>query len=456
MEALDIMSSRKTSAQFYMIVGLGKSGESCVRYLLESGQQVMAVDSRENPPALAALRRDYPQLDIRLGPFKDSDFAGQKEIIVSPGVAMSTPALQLAQQNGAECYGDIELFVRFANAPIIAITGSNGKSTVVTMLAEMFNATGKRAIAAGNIGKPVVDILREGDASPPDYYVLELSSFQLETTHSLDAAVSLILNISPDHMDRYDSYEAYRTAKAGIYSGHGKIVVAVDEIELAGLLPPDRNTINFGETAKGENDIHIADCDGEACIFYRKQKLLSQRGLKVPGRHNLVNAAAALAVAVAVDVPVEPMAKALKQFKGLAHRLQFIIECNHIRWYNDSKGTNVGATVAAVEGLDRKVVLIAGGEGKDADFTKLAPVLKSNGRALVLIGQDANKIEQAVSGVVKTVHAVDLDDAVAKAAKMAEDGDAIMLSPACASFDMFRNYEDRGEKFITAVKQYVN
>ncbi len=437
-----------------LVVGLGKTGLSCVRFLLRQGRTVKVVDSREDPPGLSMLQQDYPQLQCRLGPFEQQDFEQAEEIVISPGVAVSTPQVQAARQAGVACIGDVELFARHVRAPVVAVTGSNGKSTVVSLISAMLEAAGYRVALGGNIGTPVLDLLHGPE---PDYYVLELSSFQLETTSSLNAAVSVILNLTEDHMDRYESFAQYREAKARIYRGDGVIVAANDERGVAETLPDGREILFYGKPGGEKSPVFAVEQDAAGTwISHEGRPVLAASSLRLQGRHNLYNVAAAMTVCHALGVDVEAMCKAATAFRGLPHRMQFVAEHQGVCWINDSKGTNVGATVAAVQGLQRKAVLIAGGVAKDADFSELAPALARHARGLVLFGRDAGMIAAAVEQVIQPCFASGLDDAVARAAALARPGDAVLLSPACASFDMFSDFEDRGRQFVRAVETYIS
>ena len=365
---------------------------------------------------------------------------------------MMLPALRAARLAGATVISEIELFARHANAPIIAITGSNGKSTVTTWLGYMAQCAGVDVALGGNLGTPALELLRE---PAPAFYVLELSSFQLETTHGLNAAAATVLNISADHMDRYHGLDDYVAAKRRVYQGDGVMVLDLDNPTMAEMRCADRRCVPFSLQSAPVDGFGIAEHAGTARIHAFGRPLLAVNELSLPGRHNAANALAALALGHAMSLPESGMLEALRTFRGLPHRTEWVGRAGCVDWYNDSKGTNVGATVAAIEGMDKPVVLIAGGDGKDADFGPLRPVLAQHGRAVVLIGRDASRIESAVAGAVSVRRATDLREAIQLAATLAKPDDVVLFSPACASFDMFDDYEQRGECFRQLVRRWV-
>jgi UDP-N-acetylmuramoylalanine--D-glutamate ligase len=436
-----------------VIVGAGKTGLSCARYLAPLGGRLAVVDSRDAPPELQTLRRELPQIPVFTGRFDVQLLARARLIVVSPGVSLVEPAIRAAADAGAEVIGDIELFCREAHAPMVAVTGANGKSTVATLVARMIDASGRRAALGGNIGIPALALL--GDATP-DFYVLELSSFQLETVRSLDAAAAAVLNITPDHMDRYRSLEEYAAAKARIYSGKGAMILNLDDPRVAALRQPGRRTCGFTLSEPGADEFGLRHAGAEDWLVHGRQPLLRTTELRLRGRHNIANALAALALGSAIGLPPEPMLSALRSFTGLPHRCQWVAACEGVDWYDDSKGTNVGAACAAIAGLaeGRKLVLIAGGDGKGADFVPLADVATGRVRAAVLIGRDASLLGAVLAPVVDTCFATDLPSAVAAAGRLAQPGDAVLLSPACSSLDMFRSFEERGAVFSEAARRF--
>ncbi len=438
-----------------LIVGLGKTGLSCARFFAARGIPAAVIDSREDPPGLESLRSELPDTALFLGRFDPVVFEEAEQLVVSPGVSLKEPLIQQALARGIPVIGDVELFATQAPAPVVAITGSNGKSTVTSLLGEMAQQAGLRVKVGGNLGEPALDLLDE-DAQ---LYVLELSSFQLETTRSLCPAAAVVLNLTPDHMDRYDDVGAYGAAKAVIYQGAHKRIFNLDDAAVMAMRQGGGDDLFFtlGEPETG--CFGLRRYEGAVWICQGEQKLMPAADLPVPGSHNRANALAALALGSAIGLRMEGMLAALRRFHGLPHRTQFVAEHQGVRWYNDSKGTNVGACVAALEGLDSetegKTVLIAGGECKGADFAPLVPVVACAVRAVVLIGRDAPSLERVLTGIVPLYHAEDMDEAVQAAAQQARPGDRVLLSPACASFDMFDNYEDRGRCFMDAVTRFI-
>ncbi|WP_457667047.1 UDP-N-acetylmuramoyl-L-alanine--D-glutamate ligase [Thiolapillus sp.] len=437
-----------------LIVGLGVTGLSCARYLHARGVRQLAVaDSREHPPGLEALKAELPDIGLFLGRFDEALFRQTDLLVVSPGVSLETPVIRKAMEAGVTAVGDVELFARDVQGRIAAITGSNGKSTVTTLLGLMANAAGKDAVAGGNLGEPVLELLE----NPHELYVLELSSFQLETTHSLAPEVAVVLNISADHMDRYVGMADYADTKSRIYR-HARIGVYNLDDPRVMAMPRTAQALFFtlGEPA-GQDCFGVIRQAGEAWLSQGDRKLLPAKELLMPGQHNRANALAALAMGSALDLPLEAMLEVLRTYPGLAHRTEFVCEHEGVKWYNDSKGTNPGATIAALEGLhagdDSRTVLIAGGDCKQADFTELVQVIGETARAVVLIGRDQRQIGDLLDSAVERVQAEDMDDAVARAAALAVPGDRVLLSPACASFDMFDGFEQRGNLFRDAVRR---
>jgi len=437
-----------------LIVGLGKTGLSCARFLSGQGIRVAITDTREEPPGLDQLRDELPDTALFLGGFSAEVFQAAEQIIVSPGVSVAEPLIQDALGRGVPVIGDIELFARAVQAPVVAVTGSNGKSTVVTLLGERAHYAGWRTAVGGNLGEPALDLLHEDNRC----YVLELSSFQLETTHSLEPRAAAVLNVSPDHMDRYCSFVADAAAKARIYRGAAVGSISRDDPGVQAMAGSAGRDVRFGLGVPDGSDYGLRERDGEAWLCRGDQHLIPVAELQLQGSHNIANALAALALGDAAGLPVTAMLQGLRQFRGLPHRSQMVRERRGVRWYNDSKGTNPGATLAALEGLhpvagDGRAVLIAGGDGKGADFSGLAPVVLRTCRAVVLIGRDAPQLEQALRDTVPLHGAADLRQAVARAAELALPGDHVLLSPACASFDMFKGFEQRGERFVAAVQE---
>ena len=442
----------QTESSQTLIVGLGKTGLSCARYLAAQGESCVVTDTRSEPPGLDELLNEYPDMPVHLGGFRDDDFSSASRIVLSPGVSLRDKYVRSAVKRGAEVLGDIELFACSVKAPVVAITGTNGKSTVTTLLAEMATASGQKVQAGGNLGLPALELL---DGNDSDLFILELSSFQLETTHSLNAVAAVVLNITPDHMDRYDSVEQYSQTKATVYNGDGVMVINSDDIAVANMADPQRNTIQFGLSEPGDGEFGLTHEAGKDYLAFGQQKLLAADELKIPGRHNQSNALAALALGYAINLDMPAMLETLRQFKGLEHRSEWVAEKNGVRWFNDSKATNVGATIAALEGMPGPLILIAGGDGKSADFSELHDVIANQAREVILLGRDAQRIEQVIDNAVPVHRAVDMDDAVKIAMKRVSPGDIVLLSPACASFDMYSNYMERGDDFARAVRQEV-
>ncbi|MDO7928539.1 UDP-N-acetylmuramoyl-L-alanine--D-glutamate ligase [Pseudomonas sp. KFB-139] len=440
------------SDRFRIVVGLGKSGMSLVRFLANRGVAFAVADTRENPPELATLRRDYPQVEVRCGELDVEFLCRADELYVSPGLALATPALQQAHARGVKMSGDIDLFARYAKAPIIAITGSNAKSTVTTLVGEMAQAAGKRVAVGGNLGMPALDLLSDD----VELYVMELSSFQLETTDELNAEVATVLNVSEDHMDRYSGLPAYHLAKHRIFRGARQVVVNRQDALSRPLIGEGLPCWTFGLNKPDFHGFGLREENGEKYLAFQFDNLMPVRELKVRGAHNQANALAALALGHAVGLPFDAMLSSLRTFSGLEHRCQWVRERAGVHYYNDSKATNVGAALAAIEGLGAditgKLVLIAGGDGKGADFSALRAAVAAHCRAVVLLGRDAELIAQALGDTVPLVRVTTLEESVQRSAELAQEGDAVLLSPACASLDMFKNYEERGRLFAQAVE----
>ncbi len=436
-----------------LVVGLGLTGLSCVRHLSARGYALTVVDTRAAPPGLQELRRNFPQVALHTGDLAPALFEQPGLLVVSPGVSVQVGPIAEAVARGAQAIGDIELFAREARAPVLAITGSNGKSTVTALVGAMCQAAGLKTLIGGNIGVPALALLEQ---PVPDVYVLELSSFQLETTHGLNARAATVLNISPDHMDRYASLAAYAEAKARIFRGDGILVLNADDARVMAMRLPGRRIVTFrlGEPTGPEDFGIVRAADGE-WLARGAGRVLRVAEVPLAGLHNLANVLAAMALASAMDVPAAAQGRAVREFRGLPHRMQLVAEHDGVQWIDDSKGTNVGATVAALNGMARPVVLIAGGDGKGQDFSELRPAVAARARAVVLIGRDAPRIEQALAGVVPLQRASDMRAAVLAARGLAQAGDAVLLSPACASFDMFRNYEHRGQVFSASVREVL-
>ncbi len=434
-----------------VVVGLGKTGASVVSYLLAQGRSVVAVDSRDNPPELERLKQRYPGLPVYPGELSPAVLASAEQMVMSPGVSIREPAIQAALARGIQLSSDVEIFCRQVTAPIVAVTGSNGKSTVVTLLSEMIQHSGSTVRLAGNIGVPVLDLLVEDE---PDFYVLELSSFQLETLSSLNAVAALVLNISPDHMDRYPGLAEYAAAKQRIYAGDGTMILNRDAPLVLTMAEQNRNIIFYGLSEPGRDEFGVRVFKDGVFLCHGQEKLMSRSELGIHGSHNVSNVLATLALGRAIGLPVPVMLDVVRGFSGLPHRCQWLANIDGVDWYNDSKATNVGASCAAIEGLAKKgrLILIAGGESKQADFSPLAKAIKEHVRIVILIGKDAGLIDEALAEGSQRHFATSMEAAVNSAAGLAQAGDAVLLSPACASFDMYTDYQHRGEVFARAVQ----
>ncbi|MDH2916116.1 MAG: UDP-N-acetylmuramoyl-L-alanine--D-glutamate ligase [Gallionella sp.] len=447
--------------QSVLVIGLGETGLSIARWLTAQGAQVCVADSRATPPGADTLYKEMPQVDVHFGPFRDESLIGIDRIAISPGVPLAEPFVQRAIARGIPVVGDIELLAQQVNASkpkprVIAITGANGKTTVTSMVGAMCVAAGLDTQVAGNISPAVLDALRERAERQPQIWVLELSSFQLETTHSLDADAAVVLNVTEDHLDRYDgSMDAYAAAKARIFRGEGIQVLNREDARSAAMKIAGRKQISFGlNPPSNDADWGISREGALVWLMHGSHKILRADELQVSGLHNVANALAALALCRALDLPLAPLVDALRAFKGLPHRVEKVAELFGVTYYDDSKGTNVGATEAALKGLGRPAVVILGGDGKGQDFSPLKDAVAEYARAAVLIGRDAPLIQKALQGCGKPiVNARDMDEAVRIATDHAQAGDAVLMSPACASFDMYKNYLHRAEVFIAAVKK---
>ena len=456
--------SLELSGKNVLVLGLGDTGLSCARWLAARGARVSVADSRPTPPNAARLAELLPQVPLYAGPFDPTRLQVAELLVISPGVPLADPAVARAIAAGVEVVGDVELFARAIHAlnaqrehpmRVLAITGSNGKSTVTAMCGNMCRMAGLSTCVAGNIGLPVLDALYEieqGNMPAPQVWVLELSSFQLETTSSLHADAATVLNLSEDHMDRYPDMATYAAVKARIFNGTGVQVVNRDDPRSLAMALPGRRIVSFG-LDRIPRDGNFGLCEDELCLG--GDMLMPMSALPVAGLHNAANALAALALTRALGLPMEALLRGLLHFEGLPHRVEKVAEIDGVTWYDDSKGTNVGATEAALYGFgDRKAVVILGGDGKGQDFAPLKAAVEANARAVVLIGRDAPLIEAAIAGSgVETRRAASMQEAVEQAQQLAQRGDAVLLSPACASFDMFRNYLHRAEVFVDAVRK---
>lgn len=439
-------AKKKTKQGKDLVFGLGATGLSVARYLQRAEGSAIFMDTREDPPGVAELEELWPDAEVVLGATKLP--AGVRRIIVSPGIPDDHDLLKKARKRKIEIVSDIDLFVLAAEAPFIAVTGSNGKSTVTTLLYHMCRADGRSALAGGNLGKPALDLLAEDE---PDLYVLELSSFQLQRTAELPAQVAVLLNVTPDHLDWHASEAEYRQAKYRIYREAGAAVVNRADHDAVAAAGHIDEVISFGFDAPEAGQYGIREEDEQVYLAYGDALLIAIDDMRMVGRHNQANALAALAAGRLCGFETSAMLQVISEFPGLPHRMQFVARKGAVNYINDSKATNVAAAVASIESIDGQIVLLAGGEGKGGDFSALATALEGKLRAAVLIGTDAEAIADAIDTVMPVYFARDMDDAVCQAASYAESDDTVLLAPACASFDQFDNYGARGDAFADAV-----
>ena len=475
-----------------LVLGLGETGLSMLRWLSAQGARLRIADSRSSPPGVAEAGKYVAAGQIYCGAFGDAMFEGIDLIAISPGVPLRDTVVAKAVARGIPVVGDIELFAQQLAASglrqetkVLAITGANGKTTVTSMVEHLCKAAGKDAVAAGNISPAVLDVVLARGANQPGIWVLELSSFQLETTATLEADAATVLNVSEDHLDRYADMDEYAAAKARIFAGaaalhslphltlargvSGVQVLNRDDVRSMGMAVAGREIVTFGlDAPRSERDFGVERDGGDIWLTCGRERLLKADELQIVGLHNVANALAALALCRSIGLPMPALLAGLRSFRGLPHRVERVAEIDGVLYYDDSKGTNVGATVAALEGLggmarcaqtpgvNVKVVLIAGGEGKGQDFAPLRPAVMQHARSVVLIGRDARLIASALEGCgVPVLFAKTMREAVRQGAQLAQSGDAVLLSPACASFDMFHNYAHRAEMFVEAVHELI-
>ncbi|ATZ62069.1 UDP-N-acetylmuramoyl-L-alanine--D-glutamate ligase [Acinetobacter bereziniae] len=436
-----------------VVAGLGISGVSAVNFLHENGYRVAVTDSRQLPPGHdqipATVQTSFGKLDQDL-------LLQAEEIVISPGLDIKLPEIQAAIAKGIPVVSEIQILRRATDKPIVAITGSNAKSTVTTLIGLMAQDAGVKVAVGGNLGRPALDLTRDD----PDVYILELSSFQLETTSNLNAEVAVVLNMSEDHLDRHGDMAGYHAAKHRIFQGVKKVVFNRDDSLTRPLVPDVTPMQSFGLNAPDLRQYGILREDnGTIWLARGRERLLKSSEMYIQGTHNVANALACLALGEAIGLPIDKMLETLKTFKGLEHRCEFVKEVAGVRYYNDSKGTNIGATLAALDGLGAaieaqggKVAIILGGQGKGQDFTALRQSLEKYAKLAVLIGEDRPVIEKAIQGTTELLHAETLQEAVALCQQHTQAQDVVLLSPACASFDMFTGYPQRGHRFV----EYVN
>ncbi len=449
---MNVIRQKPSSA---VIVGLGITGLSCARYLHAHGWKIAVTDSRAEPPGRAELAALDRSIQTSFGCLDAALLDGAVCVVTSPGVSLAEPFFQAARERGLPVYGDVELFALSVNSPVVAITGTNGKSTVTTLVGRMAERAGLRVRVGGNLGTPVLDLLQAAQQSPQatDLYVLELSSYQLETVSSLAPVAATVLNVTPDHLDRYASVAQYADAKARIFNRCDTAVVNLDDVLVAAMPHQAARIVTFSLHADAA-DYCLGGGGAEGRWLMRHgEQLMPLSDMKLKGLHNAANALAALALGEAAGLPMSAMLAELAEFPGLPHRSQWVADIDGVTYVDDSKGTNVGATLAAVAGLSGPLVVIAGGDGKAQDFKPLAAAFHGKVRHTVLIGRDAPAIEAALAGACSTERRESLPAAVRAAARAARPGDTVLLSPACASLDMFRNYAHRGEVFASAVRE---
>jgi len=469
------LSSSSLAGKQALVLGLGISGLAMAKWLAQNGARVRVADTRATPPGLEALRQDVEEAEIHTGDFSESLLDACALVALSPGLPADLALLRAARERGLPVVSEIELFSRALDdlygagqrPKIIAITGSNGKTTTTALTGHLLRSAGVSVETAGNIAPAALDALmtaaRNREELPlPEIWVLELSSFQLESTESLAPDAATVLNISEDHLDRYVGIDAYIAAKRRIFHGAAAVVLNRDDPasrDMVRQAEPEQARFSFGSgTPGGENEFGLIESGGEVWLARGEKALLPASALRLAGRHNQANALAALALCAAAGIPEEKLLPGLESFRGLPHRVEFVTAIGGVDFFDDSKGTNVGATLAALTGLGRPVAVILGGEGKGQDFSPLAAALSQHGRAVALIGRDAEKIEDAVGNALATQglplkHFSGMEAAVRWCAEKARPGDAVLLSPACASLDMYRDYAHRAEAFVAAVRK---
>jgi UDP-N-acetylmuramoylalanine--D-glutamate ligase len=446
------MSVTAVKSPHAVIVGLGRTGISCARYLRARGWRLAVTDTRQKPPEFARLAELDATIPVRVGGLDSALLEGADLVVASPGVSLEEPFFVEARRRGLEIVGDIELFARAADAPVVGITGTNGKSTVTTLVGRMAARAGLGVRVGGNLGEPALDLLSPGPG-PTQLYVLELSSFQLDATISLALKAAVVLNVTPDHLDRYATVEEYAASKARIFARCETAVINLDDPLVVAMPRPGQKTVSFSLRASIGADYAVTTRDGQWWLTRRDEPLMPVSAMKIKGLHNAANALASLALGDALGLAMPAMLEELATFTGLPHRSQWVADVHGVTYINDSKGTNVGATIAAVSGMQGPLVMIAGGDGKNQDFSALADVFRGKVRHTVLIGRDAAAIAAALTGICTLEMCATLEDAVRAAAKAAQPGDTVLLSPACASLDMFRDYTHRGAVFAQAVKE---
>ncbi len=431
----------------YLVVGLGVTGYSVACYLLKLGYRCKVQDTRDVPPFLGKLKSQFDSLDFRAQPLDAELIAWADVLVVSPGLSIRNAAIEQAVNLGKLVVGDIELFARIVSKPVITITGSNGKSTVTTLVGELKKKKKKSAAVGGNLGPAALDLLEQN----PDFFVLELSSYQLETTASLQPRVAALLNICEDHLDRYPGYTEYIQAKLRIYDNATQCVSNYDDE----VTRHDASDIGFSLKPDTNAEFRLLEDNG-TWLAHWHEPWLSVDEIKVSGRHNWANCLAAMAIAHSVGISRAAIVSAIKQFAGIPHRGQWIAEIDGVEWINDSKATNVGAAQASIDGRERPVILIAGGQSKGADMSVMFATIKQKVKWVLLLGEDAPRLQEAWQGATRIQMVHDMKQAVRSAHKEACSGDCVLLAPACASFDMYPKFEARGDDFIRCVKELTD
>ncbi len=439
------------SSEHRVVVGLGATGLSCARHFQRLGLPFSVVDTRAQPPGLAVLQREMPHVEVFTGAYPEALIASAMELVVSPGIAMDAPIVTQALAAGVAVVGDIDLFMREAAAPVVGITGSNAKSTVTELLGQMAREAQLNVGVGGNLGTPALELL----APERELYVLELSSFQLERAGPLNLSVATVLNMSEDHLDRHGSMSGYRLAKHRIFQGCKKAVVNLDDPMSIPALGPEVEIVSWRIAEPAPAGFGLRQHAGKDYLCHGIETLLPVAAMHLVGSHNVANALAALTLGYSTGLPIAAMLATLRTFSGLPHRCELVAQIGGVRYINDSKGTNIGATEAALRGVggERNILLIAGGQGKGADFSQLQQAVARHCKLLILLGEDAPLLQQALAVSAPVTMVASLEEAVNIAATQALPGDLVLLSPACASFDMFSGYAQRGELFCALVQQ---
>ena len=446
---IDVDTRDGSTEASVLVFGMGATGASCARYFADRGAVAEFVDTRKNPPGLDAIMDAMPDARVHVGAAPARLPGGIRRVVVSPGVDLQEPLMLEARDRQIDIVSDIDLFMAECQGRVVAITGSNGKSTVTSMLGSLLSAVGWSVATGGNLGTPALDLLD----SEIEIYALELSSFQLERSQPIPADVAVLLNLSPDHLDMHSDMVAYSSAKARVYAACKHAVVNRDDRKLASMVPSGVTTTSFGLDAPAEGAFGIRPTSGGECIAYGDTLLLSVDAFPLIGRHNLSNALAAVALGAALGADVHSLAQALKRCRSLPHRMEPIPTTDGVTWINDSKATNVGAAVTSIAGIDDPFILIAGGDGKGADFRALADSVSGRNCDVILLGRDATLIAQALDSVCSVTIVESIREAVRRAVALSKVGHTVLLAPACSSHDMFANFAERGQAFAAAVRE---